>query len=501
MKSKQKSVYAVYALSLVTNLLIVYVIYAQFNGVQSLTRLWNDNATGNLTSATTLAEIERNLGYVGFIHHFKNYVIRGTEEYYEKAELSYQHTSNAITAFKQLPINDDEHQVIAIIEKTLNDYHQKLQLIHSVSDEFSITELDQKVKIDDAPAEQALNTLRSHILPRLKQQQAIADDMAVGLNIKSIYLASLLIPTILISSLITIRVFRRLDATSKELVTIFDLSPDAIIYTDIDGNILKANKATANMFGYTIEEIQSLQLEDLIEEHLRDKHRSLRTGFSQKEQSRPMAGRELKIQGVRKDQSLIELSIDIAAKTIDGDIRSVCVVKDITHQNQLKMAAEKDHLTQLGNRRFFDQTLNTELSRKHRERTPLSLLMIDLDHFKLLNDNEGHVAGDIALKKVADYLQQQTRSYDHLARWGGDEFVLLCPGLSREDAIHHAERIRAGFEGMPMDGNIRLTLSIGVASACEESSTTSEDLLNSADKAVYNVKNNGRNHVKHHDHI
>lgn len=491
-----KAVPIVYAISILTYLLFFYFIYTQYTGVKDLSTFWNESSVENATRATLLAEIERDFGYVGFIHHFKNYVIRRSDDYFQKALSSYEKTYNAIQILKNLSESNQDLEAIETIENTLNEYRHKLSIAQSQSN-LSTNELDERLRVNDVQAELALNTLRTRILPKLKAQQDTINKSVKELNKSSAIISFFIIPLFLFSNFLAIRLIRQLTSTKEELATIFDFSPEGILYVENNGKILKANKFAEQLFGYTHDEFIDLSIEDLVPVSIRKKHQSLRKEFSQKIQSKEMGDRNSKIQGIRKDGSLVDLRITLAANELNGVMRSVCVIKDITQDNELKTAAETDHLTSINNRRFFDEVLQKELARSAREDKPLSLLMIDLDHFKPLNDHYGHTEGDKALKAVSEYLQKYTRSYDHLARWGGDEFVILCPNMSAPDALPHADRIRSGFETLDFPWDQKLTLSVGVACTNKQNPMTAKALLEAADGAVYAAKQNGRNQVKY----
>jgi diguanylate cyclase (GGDEF)-like protein len=151
-----------------------------------------------------------------------------------------------------------------------------------------------------------------------------------------------------------------------------------------------------------------------------------------------------------------------------------------------------DALTGLENRRAFDRVLNEESSRTERSRSPLSLAIIDVDHFKLYNDEFGHLAGDEALQQVALVLQAQARTYDHVARYGGEEFAVVLPDTPFESAMVVAERIRAAVQNSPW-AHKPLTVSIGVATTT--SVADSMTILERADKGLYQAKAEGRNRV------
>ena len=154
-----------------------------------------------------------------------------------------------------------------------------------------------------------------------------------------------------------------------------------------------------------------------------------------------------------------------------------------------------DPLTGLYNQRYLMRHLRGLLeSGQVRE---ITVLMIDVDHFKAVNDEFGHAVGDQALRAVADTLRANTRVFDSLARYGGEEFVVVMPGTAADDAAVAAERLRAAVEALPavwQPGRRGLTVSIGVACAAEEP-ITPEALLHAADLALYEAKRTGRNRV------
>jgi two-component system, sensor histidine kinase LadS len=166
---------------------------------------------------------------------------------------------------------------------------------------------------------------------------------------------------------------------------------------------------------------------------------------------------------------------------------------------QLTRVSVTDALTQLSNRGHFDVMIDEELRRAQRTDAPLSVLLLDIDHFKRINDTYGHPFGDDCLRLVADILKQHgQRAGDVVARYGGEEFVMALPGMSSRAAGEQAERIRAAVAGLrPVHGKtqLELTISIGVATLQPPASCTPSQLLASADTALYRAKHNGRNQV------
>ncbi|BCS89100.1 sensor domain-containing diguanylate cyclase [Pseudodesulfovibrio sediminis] len=165
---------------------------------------------------------------------------------------------------------------------------------------------------------------------------------------------------------------------------------------------------------------------------------------------------------------------------------------------EVKLRADRDGLTRIYNRHSFDERLVYEIKRRRRYNHDLSLLMVDLDHFKSVNDTYGHIAGDMVLQKVGEILTKTFRTTDLAARYGGEEFVVLLPHTSEEAAWKLAERVRKNIADCKFhfdNQDFSVTASIGVASVEGGALSADDDLIFKADKALYQAKNNGRNMV------
>jgi len=163
---------------------------------------------------------------------------------------------------------------------------------------------------------------------------------------------------------------------------------------------------------------------------------------------------------------------------------------------EVKSMADHDGLTKIANRRRFEERLDEEAQRHGRYELPLSLILFDLDHFKNVNDTFGHQTGDAVLRGMAGLLLESLRGSDLPARFGGEEFAVILPHTSREQALLLAERIRqrvAGRDFGELDQKVRLTVSAGVAAL--EPGASSQELVSLADQALYLAKNGGRNRV------
>jgi len=169
-----------------------------------------------------------------------------------------------------------------------------------------------------------------------------------------------------------------------------------------------------------------------------------------------------------------------------------------TTQEQLKIEAVRDPLTGLYNRRHMEASLAREIARALRHKTALGIIMIDIDHFKILNDTYGHQAGDAALSTLGRLIKSVVREEDIACRYGGEEFILILPGMSQKDAQKRAEELRALIEGLKIQYNqqfLQITISAGVVVVVPEEKLKPEELIQSADNAMYQAKHKGRNCV------
>ena len=194
---------------------------------------------------------------------------------------------------------------------------------------------------------------------------------------------------------------------------------------------------------------------------------------------------------------------DYLTKPFDRDelkFRTMIGERIIKLEQRILKLANTDSLTGTLNRRAFIERMEEETHRCRREKTPLSLIITDIDHFKIVNDRYGHQAGDLVLQKFAEQLTSSSRIYDFSARYGGEEFILCAPGAEGHQARSIAERIRkrvAAMRIMPPGASqaIQITASFGAASFSPESKEDLDSLIKRADDALYKAKSEGRNRV------
>lgn len=213
--------------------------------------------------------------------------------------------------------------------------------------------------------------------------------------------------------------------------------------------------------------------------------------------------RDLKIKGLEQGASdyvtkpfdpgelVARVKVQIKLKSLQDELKK--------SNELLKQLSNTDPLTRLYNRRYLMETLEREFQRSYRKQGYLSLVLLDIDHFKKINDTYGHQEGDVVLAAVAEMAQVELRRYDIAARYGGEEFVLVLPETPPPEALAVAERLRESVQSMefprPME-NLTVTISLGVATYPSERIDCIDSLIRQADEALYRAKQSGRNRVE-----
>lgn len=169
------------------------------------------------------------------------------------------------------------------------------------------------------------------------------------------------------------------------------------------------------------------------------------------------------------------------------------VTEETLHNQELCRIAATDKLTGIYNRHKFEELFLVEVERSNRFRLPLSMILLDIDNFKLINDTYGHSIGDDVLKHSVAVIQKNIRKLDILSRWGGEEFLVLTPGSNLEDTQQLAEKLRLAIYNEPFDKIDNITVSIGLSTLQKED--TFVQLFERTDKALYDAKKNGKNRV------
>jgi diguanylate cyclase (GGDEF)-like protein/PAS domain S-box-containing protein len=272
---------------------------------------------------------------------------------------------------------------------------------------------------------------------------------------------------------------------------------------DIAANTVKRNQRWAEILGYTYEEINETTLQWTNFVYPDDRDRAWHSINEVLEGRSPT--HKLEYRMLHKDGSIRWILDQAKVMQRDGQGKATRMCgthTDVTERKLLELEltrqAHIDYLTEVCNRRHFMERAEQELRRASRYNNKLAILMLDIDHFKLINDRYGHKVGDAALQVLTKLCQSTLRDIDILGRLGGEEFAVLLPETERSAAIEVAERLRAEIakSNMPLEGGlpIQITVSIGVSSMMSPDDNI-DVLLNRADKALYQAKNSGRDRV------
>ena len=272
---------------------------------------------------------------------------------------------------------------------------------------------------------------------------------------------------------------------------------DGVIGVDQHGRITFINAVASNLTGWSQEEAFQQPLEQVIS--LQGNNHVLEPAFLQR-----LLKRQVGIGPITKQQLVnkngISLLIDYSISPLDTN-SAVLMFHDLSHiqddSRTLLYQVSYDPLTRLPNRDALQQTLKQIHSRYERQNGTYSILLLDLDRFKLVNDTHGHAAGDTLLKKLAAEMTASLRPYDNLGRWGGEEFLCVLPNTDLQSALDSAERFRELISQHYVqieNQQVRTTVSIGVASFPQDGDDVSE-ILRIADAMLYEAKRGGRNRV------
>ena len=299
---------------------------------------------------------------------------------------------------------------------------------------------------------------------------------------------------------------RKAEAALREreavLHNITEAAQDAIVMMDPTGRISFWNPAAEHIFGYLREEALGQNLHQLLApERYHETQDKAFPAFLNTGRGNAI-GKTLGLHARRKDGVEIAVAVSLSSVQVQNQWYAVGIVRDETERKaqeiELRRLATTDPLTNLANRRYFLAQVERELERCKRYSESAALLMLDLDHFKQVNDAYGHAIGDAVLKYFAIIAGQALRKIDLLGRLGGEEFAALLPGTTMTGAYPLAERLRCTVMESPaatLSGPVPFTISIGVA-LFEETDPDANAILIRADRALYRAKHQGRNRVE-----
>ncbi len=298
----------------------------------------------------------------------------------------------------------------------------------------------------------------------------------------------------------------RSEMTSMELEQVFSACTDALWVIREDGIVVRANQPMLDLLRKPISEVVGHNCSDLLDyQYCHSEQCPLLTSRTQKQEF------DIQLTGKSGEQT-DHILATAPLVTLDGSPGIVGQFKDITSRKKaekelaeanrvLKRMASVDGLTQIANRRCFDETLQQEWQRQKRNQLPLSLIIGDIDFFKKYNDYYGHQAGDDCLQQISKALADSVlRPADLVARYGGEEFVILLPEIDQKGALQVGERVMANIaqlsiEHQASEVSSKVTMSIGTSTLVPTSAQSLEALIALADKALYQAKEQGRNRI------
>jgi diguanylate cyclase (GGDEF)-like protein/PAS domain S-box-containing protein len=439
--------------------------------------------------------LEHYLGYGGFIHHFKNLVLRHHSAYNTIMKDDINLAIESIHKFRKLSISQTLTNELNIVESTLSQYKTNLDLLINTP---SLTKqesevIDKKIKVRDIETFTALNLIRKVIDKANKNYLNNINKTQNDIHLLSLSLYFTL-PLFLLTFMGIIYLYLGQKNILNRYNSLFNHSPNSILEINAKGEILEVSNKTFDFFQYSKKELIGQKVELLLPEGNKHKHVALRDHYikSPIEQYRMNSSRQ--VFGRRKDGSEFPIDISLATLISDkGTLHTIADISDASEKCSLTKRAQYDHLTRLFNRSTFEDKLNSFLISAHSDNTPFTLMMIDVDHFKRVNDEFGHLTGDRILIQFSDILHKSVRKNDFPCRWGGEEFMVLAPNLDDKTAIESAQRLRIAIENYVFDKVGLLTCSIGVTTYIQ--GDDSSTIIKRADQAVYEAKATGRNKV------
>lgn len=286
-----------------------------------------------------------------------------------------------------------------------------------------------------------------------------------------------------------------------------EYSADIIFRSGLDMRFTYVSPSSVKVLGWTPEEM--IAMEPFVLIHPDDLPALASTASRNLDPGVEAVRAEVRMRKKDGSYAWIEFSPRVVRDSKTGEaIESVVVMHDITErkllEDKLSVLALTDGLTGLANRRAFDEALDREWKRTLREGSKISLLLLDIDHFKEFNDCYGHQVGDDCLRAVAIAVSGAVRSTDIAARYGGEEIAVILPSADSAGAVEAAEKVRSAIEALQIThqcnpgGSGWVTASVGVATALSRNGGTMrmpESLLLAADNALYKAKHQGRNRV------
>lgn len=463
------------------------------------------------------------MGYGGYIHNYKNVVLRKDATLLKPIEEQSKFILKTLQELKGLnSTNKDMLTRLHIIENTFKTYHEKHPILaQAIQENWSPEQTDRLVKVNDTAALRALNDLNGwvqsefdHNLEKINHQLNLLHQVQIASIVFLIFLIAMTLLLLLrkgdlIKSSVLLK--DELSSAGKIYENTLDSLIDACIIIDEKGIIENVNKKTIEVFEYSAEELLGQNITLLIPEgEHKQKHQNYMRSSSKRKKVLAK-GRELFAQ--KKSGEQLPVEITVTPLHYRNELKFVGIIHDISHRiklmrqlseaiDKLSTEASTDALTGLQNRRSCQKNSKHLWSLAQRHKKPIAVLMIDIDHFKKINDTYGHDAGDTVLEQVSHVLNSHSRDEDIVCRYGGEEFLIVTFNHSKQDLIDFAERLLKEIRFLKIEYQnqwIETSISIGVTLARHNHFEHFEALLNDADQRLYQAKKEGRDCIRLND--
>jgi len=474
-----------------------------FTPTQQLQASWEQELDRYLESSRQLTSLVDDFGYGGFLDNFQEFLKTRDIGQLEQAIDYLEIILLRLHTLKQL--NNDNQTALELIDSinsaVLNyeSIAKTLKQNISFSAFMSYSIVKRKITVQDPDILYALDNLIDVNGQTLHQVKTKTADLKKAHDNALLYWSIGATIFYLIAAVVSILLYQSFRNTYTQLEWLNNHSPMATLLFNKKGSVLQINHAFKQVFGISdAENLKDIELEYI-----------LPTVFEQsevlflEEQPNEEAGKVMRfiIDANRIDNALKQVPVEVRVSLIEmeGSQVAFCVINDKSKEERLQRKARTDSLTKVFNRGYAEELIDIELTRIQRNNKTFCVLMVDIDYFKKVNDTLGHNAGDNLLKSLVSLFKKSLRKSDIMARWGGDEFLIILPDTSYE----YAEIVSAKLVNLAhyafKDGAVETSVSIGSAMAEKEDTITT--LVNKADEALYETKLRGRNGYTMYNHI
>lgn len=327
---KTTKVQLIVLLAIIANVVVILFTFNSTSTLLNDQRKLTTKINHSVDFLSLLYAVEREIGYVGLIHHQKNYVLRRNEIYFQEALASYERAKATLAQLKLSPIIEpSELQSINTIESTIDEYYEKLLILNTPENKgVSVQQADDLVRVDDSRAAFAISQLFNSKVPTVISSNLQTVRRLESAVKRTYYVSVFICVVIILFTLVALRQIKKQQESINKFSGLINASPDAIIHADHKGRVLMVNQAATKLFGYSDLELEALKVEELVPMEFRKKHLEYRESFTSSLQSREMqAGR--RVFGLTKSGEQIPVQIAIGSFRVDNNIESISVIRDL----------------------------------------------------------------------------------------------------------------------------------------------------------------------------